>query len=153
MDKKNFKLDYLCDKNFESPWESAVQYRYRDMAKRLRFIQPDSSTVYDHILRRINHISLNTVDKYNIEMLSNAYVYKEETGIIDKHYINRNPESSENFIDTVINSIKATNSISSQPDRSGMANAATGRHIFIIHQTRGSGKTFFLNHIFARQIG
>jgi len=95
-----------------------------------------------HIMRRLGHISISPRDVYNLNMLRDSYVYHA-----DEKFLNTE-KNTDNFVKRILSFDKNFNN--EEKKLRHEYRWLEGSHVFILHQVRGGGKTFFINHLFSK---
>ena len=115
--------------------------------------QPSSPSIEHHIHRRLGHIIVSPKDKYNTNALREVYVYETDHKIVNSHFVNYNFESTEHFVNSIIEKAKTIEKDFSENnpiDLSGRKAASAWTQCFILYGKRGIGKTFYLNHLMSK---
>jgi hypothetical protein len=105
-----------------------------------------------HILNRLGHIPVNpSRDKYNTKALKETYVYfndsKEESS---NESVNQNSKSSDLFLEDLIGlAHRQRDYIYDSSIINPTGNILSDRP-FILHGSKGLGKTFYLNHFYSK---
>jgi hypothetical protein len=102
-----------------------------------------------HILKRLGHISVNPSDPVNTQAITGSYAYHNPTSaatqIEEVQYLNENQAITEAFVMMLIDEAAHQHFIATQL-KSGVPEAVNAsRRMFVLHGSRGIGKTFFLN--------
>ncbi|MBI9077448.1 MAG: hypothetical protein JEZ02_18720 [Desulfatibacillum sp.] len=108
----------------------------------------------DHIYGRLGQIPLRPKKNQDSrQALINCYCYKNLAGDPDQHIVNKNPASTEKFGKDLVETARSSRfltDMSSNSLESMSKQIVQGAQSFILHGPRGSGKTFYLNHLFAK---
>ena len=102
--------DILSNRN---GWEDAVQVLLNNTKQRNEtfYKAPRTITREDHIHRRLGHIVVSPKDAYNNKALIDTYIYCEQDGQSDPKYVNKNPQSTESFINELIQCAKHSSEV------------------------------------------
>jgi hypothetical protein len=134
------------------PWLDAASLAYKlNPELSTKRLQIDSTTDWKgHTYLRLGHIIVNPKDELNTEALEKVYVYGELEGKPDNSNvirINQNPETAKLFMNRMIEEARNHRNYAMGNMRTDSGRVLPG---FLLYGRRGSGKTFFLNHIYAR---
>jgi len=107
--------------------------------------RPTGESRSDHVHRRLGHIPANPNNVLDTKALLESYVYLKPTGI-PSYFVNECPESADKLIHELIETAKYARKyvLNQTIDRSEC------KFTSILHGDRGSGKTFFVNHVFSK---
>lgn len=132
-------VDLLPDGGEQKKWADATNYGDKTS---LRQWIPDQDDRASHVYRRLGQITVNPHDIGNSNALLRTYVYHQPDGVAVQGKPNFNPESATLFLDELIQDVK---------NRFYHGNS-TGlvAPLLELYGKRGSGKTFFLNHLFTK---
>ncbi|HEX8514471.1 MAG TPA: hypothetical protein VF688_15355 [Allosphingosinicella sp.] len=95
----------------------------------------------------LEHITVNPKNKFKTFMLSGAYVYsRPDSDNVNKEIVNANRDSAKEFAKSLV-AVADSEWLLAQK-RSAVPVARVGR-VTILTGEKGSGKTYFLNHLFS----
>jgi hypothetical protein len=95
----------------------------------------------------IEHITVNPKNLFKTFMLSTSYVYPTARSLYpDTVYINANSASTRAFVQRLIDAAMIEHLAAMNPNSAGMDRR---NRVTILTGDRGSGKTYFLNHLYS----
>ncbi len=105
----------------------------------------------EHVFSRLGHIIVNPHDSFNTDALVKSYVFAteyvndEEEGFV----ANANKKAAKRFMKSLIEAAKYQSDIRQKRFN---VTAESGNHspFFVLHGSRGSGKTFFQNYLLSK---
>ena len=109
---------------------------YKDLSPELKLVSES-----------LEHITLNPKNEYKTFMLARGYVYPGENPFApDHHYVNSNAASVRQFVRRLIG---AANTEWYAADNPSAVSTNRRDRVTILTGEKGSGKTYFLNHMYS----
>jgi Cdc6-like AAA superfamily ATPase len=138
-------------------WTDAVKQYLAAMneSDEAYYTSPNKISLEDHVHRRLGHIVVMPRDRFNSKALRECYVYSKDDNILDSKHVNRNADSAKKFVDTLTKSAitlgnDSSGRLDTKIDAGGISAASKGDTLYLLHGRRGTGKTFYLNHLISR---
>lgn len=118
---------------------------------------PDKESRSEHILKRLGHISVNPSDPFNTQAITGTYAYRNPissaTQLDEARFINENEALTDEFVRLLIEEAERQHYVATQLTTGRAEAVNASRRIFVLHGSRGVGKTFFLNFALSKWSG
>ena len=135
------------------PWLDAVEQMARGRDRRV-YKDAFGHDRGDHVRRGFGHIIVNPHRRENTDALVKSYVYASDRPP-ETVFVNGSAEDTEDFVRELIRRAHdaRTAILTIDQDSAGASTSSWGHLHLILYGKRGSGKTFFLNHVLSKYSG
>ncbi|MBI4964208.1 MAG: hypothetical protein HY913_13095 [Desulfomonile tiedjei] len=139
----------------ERKWKTPIEARLIATGKPNTYkARPvEEKLLWDLVHNRLGHIIVRKNDRFNANALVESYVYHQDQGEVDALWVNQNPESTYYLVTSLIQAAQKFRKVfldKNRVDRAEQLKTLASAAFTVLYGARGSGKTFFLNHVISK---